>query len=85
MICLCRGGKVKVKKRYLKSDIMCDMLLRFLNDLSISRKEAIRDYEISSITFYKYISAIRNMLVDFCYYEYDLIYKKGYYFLKKYP
>ena len=77
--------KVKIKKRYIKSDIVCDMLLKLLQNIRLTREQAIQRYEISSITFYKYIQAIRNMLVEFNHYEYELTYKKGYYQIEKYP
>lgn len=77
--------EMKIKKKYTKSDIVCDMVLKLLQNIRITRAQAIRRYEISSITFYKYIQTIRNMLIEFNYYEYELIYKNGYYLLEKYP
>lgn len=74
-----------IKKKYLKSEILCDMLVMLLQSIKLSRKQAIEKYDISKITFYKYIAAIRNLLVEFNHYEYDLTYKNGYYQLEKYP
>ena len=74
-----------IKTRYIKSFVISDMIIELLNNYTLSKDLALRKYEISSITFYKYISTIRNILVEFNHYEYDLIYKKGYYQLIKYP
>lgn len=74
-----------IKKKYLKAEILCDMLVMLLQNAKISKSQAIQKYDISKITFYKYISSIRNMLIEFGYYEYVLTYKNGYYQLVKYP
>lgn len=74
------------KTRYAKNMVLANILIDLLvNDRKMSTNEIMQRYEISRITVYKYISSIKNLLVEFNHYDYELQNKNGYYQLVKYP
>lgn len=58
-----------------KSEIIFYMLVKLFDGKYISYIELFIKFNISQLTFYRYIQTIRNNLCEFGFYNYQLVYK----------